>query len=601
MPDRPPSVVGGGRRFVPQVGWPELFELRARVSRGQTALVADDVAWTYGDLHRWSGRLANVLRGAGAVPGSVVACAMARSARAVLAPLAVAKAGAVYLPLDPALPAARRALILAEARPAVLLTDVAELAAVADVVLSPENWRSELARRPEHAVTVTRPGGPAYVIYTSGSTGRPKGVVVGHRSLVNLSFELAARLFPAGREPQRVAHGLPLAFDASWDPLLWLVGGHEVHLVPEDVRADPERYVRFARRRRLTVLEAVPAQLAALVDAGLLDGDSRPRMLLMGGEAVWPSLWARLRATPGLVAVNLYGPTECTVFTTFCRVGEQEAPAIGRPIANTSVQVVDAHLRPVPVGETGELLVGGASLALGYLGDAALTAERFGTAPQRWYRTGDRCRCEPDGTLRWLGRLDDQVKIRGHRVEPAEAERALLALPGVRQALVRAEGTGDRRHLAAYVVVGSGTEVVRGFRVAEPPARGEAPEVTVDGLRERLLDTLPEYLVPATIVEADALPVGRTGKVDRTAVRIVPRRLTPAESVVAAAFRSQLGVSAVAADSDFFALGGHSLSAAALAARLRARGVPCSLRDVLRRRTVTRLAELVPDNPEGGV
>ncbi|WP_244885643.1 amino acid adenylation domain-containing protein [Amycolatopsis vancoresmycina] len=577
---------------MPQVGWPELFELRARVARERTALVADDLAWSFGDLQRWSGRLANVLRAAGAVPGSVVACAMARSVRAVLAPLAVAKAGAVYLPLDPALPAARRALILAEARPAVLLTDVAEVAAVADVVLAPEDWRAELARWPEHAVTATRPGDPAYVLYTSGSTGRPKGVVVGHRSLVNLYFELAARLFPAGGEPQRVAHGLPLVFDAAWDPLLWLVGGHEVHLVPEDVRTDPERYVRFVRRRRLSVLEGVPAQLTALVDAGLLEGDSRPRTLLMGGEAVWPSLWARLRATPGLAAVNLYGPTECTVFTTFCRVSAQDRPAIGRPIANTSVRVVDAHRRPVPVGEPGELVVGGASLALGYLGDAALTAERFGAAPPRWYRTGDRCRCEPDGTLRWLGRLDDQVKIRGHRVEPAEAEHALLALPGVRQALVRVEGTAGRRHLAAYVVLGSGA--AQGCRGAR------SPDVTVDGLRDRLRETLPGYLVPATVVEADALPVGRTGKVDRTAVRIEPRRLTPAESLVAAAFRSQLRISAVAADSDFFALGGHSLSAAALAARLRARGVPCSLRDVLRCRTVGRLAELVPDSPEGG-
>ncbi|WP_410667644.1 amino acid adenylation domain-containing protein [Amycolatopsis sp. cmx-4-68] len=580
MPDRPPSVVGGGRRFVPKVGWQELFELRARVGPGRTALVADDVAWTFGDLRRWSGRLATALRAAGAVPGSVVACAMTRSVRAVLAPLAVAKAGAVYLPLDPDLPPARRALILAEAKPAVLLTDAPGLAAGADVVLSPENWRGELARRPEHAVAGPDRGEPAYVVYTSGSTGRPKGVVVGHRSLVNLYGELAARLFPAGGAPQRVAHGLPLAFDAAWDPLLWLVGGHEVHLVPEDVRTDPERYVRFARRRRLAVVEAVPAQLAGLVDAGLLAGDDRPRMLLTGGEAVGPSLWARLRATPGLTAVNLYGPTECTVFTTCCRLADQSEPAIGRPIANTSVQVVDARLRPVPVGETGELLVGGASLALGYLGDAPLTAARFGTAPPHWYRTGDRCRCEPDGTLRWLGRLDDQVKIRGHRVEPGEAEQALLALPGVRQALVRAEGTGDRRHLVAYVVLGSGS---------------------ADGLRDRLRETLPEYVVPAVVVEARALPVGRTGKVDRAAARIEPRRLTPAESVVAAAFRSQLGLARldpVAADSDFFALGGHSLSAAALAARLRARGVPCSLRDVLRRRTVGRLAELVPDRPE---
>jgi len=580
MPDRPPSVVGGGRRFVPRVGWQELFALRARAYPDRTALVVDDVAWRFADLHRWSGRLADVLWEAGARPGSVVACAMTRSVRAVLAPLAVAKTGATYLPLDPALPPARRALILAEARPAVLLTDVTELGA--DVVLSPEHWTSELARRSEHATASGSPGNPAYVIYTSGSTGRPKGVVVGHRSLVNLYCELAARLFPASREPQRVAHGLPLAFDASWDPLLWLLGGHEVHLVPEDVRADPERYVRFVRERRLSVVEAVPAQLAGLVDAGLLAEDVRPRMLLMGGDAVGPSLWSRLRATPNLSAVNLYGPTECTVFTTFCRLEDQETPAIGRPIANTSVQVVDAGLRPVPVGEPGELLVGGASLALGYLGDATLTAERFGTAPQRWYRTGDRCRCGPDGTLHWLGRLDDQVKIRGHRVEPAEAEQALLALPGVRQALVRAEGTGDRLHLVAYVVLETGT---------------------ADGLLDRLRDTLPDYLVPAVVAEADALPVGRTGKIDRAAVRIAPRpvALTPAESVVAAAFRTQLGIPAVAADSDFFALGGHSLSAAALAARLRAGGVPCSLRDVLRRRTVAHLAELVPDIPEGGV
>ncbi|NBH07211.1 amino acid adenylation domain-containing protein [Amycolatopsis sp. SID8362] len=576
MPDRPRSVVGGGRRFVPKVPWQELFELRARACPKSTALVADDVAWTFGDLRRWSGRLAHALRAAGVAPGSLVACAMSRSVRAILAPLAVAKAGAVYLPLDPGLPPARRAAILGQARPAALLTDVADLAAEADVVLSPDDWRGELAHLPEHADA--GPARAAYVIYTSGSTGRPKGVVVGHRSLVNLYCELAARLFPAGGEPQRVAHGLPLAFDASWNPLLWLLGGHEVHLVPDDVRADPEHYVRFARERRLSVVEAVPTQLTALLDAGLLTGDDRPGLLLMGGEAVAPPLWSRLRATPGLAAVNLYGPTECTVFTTYCRLAEHDTPAIGRPIANTGVQVVDAELRPVPVGEAGELLVGGTSVALGYLDDPVLTARRFGTAPPHWYRTGDRCRVEPDGTLRWLGRADDQVKINGHRVEPGEAEQALLALPGVRQALVRAEGTGDRKRLVGYVVLGSGT---------------------VGDLREHLLETLPAYCVPA-LVEADALPVGRTGKIDRTADRVAPRRLTPAETVVAAAFRSQLGITVVAGDSDFFALGGHSLSAAALAAWLRARGVPCSLRDVLRRRTVAQLAELVPSRPEGG-
>jgi amino acid adenylation domain-containing protein len=552
----------------------------------RTGLVADQVAWTFRELDVWSNRLARALREAGAGPGTVVACAMTRSVRAVLSLLAVGKTGAAYLPIDPAQPDARVTAILADARPTVLLTDVARLRTRADVALCPEGWQTVFAHYDGRPLPRTTTEGPAYVIYTSGSTGSPKGVVVGNRSLVNLYCELKVRFFPADRRRQRVAHGLPLAFDASWNPLLWMIGGFEVHLVPDDVRADPERYIRFISEHRLSVVEAVPTQVAALVAAGLLDGEGCPELLLMGGEAVSQTLWSQLRAGPNLVAVNLYGPTECTVLTTACRLDERETPAIGRPIGNTRAQVVDAELRPVPVGEPGELLVGGACLAIEYLGRAELTADRFVTTRERWYRTGDLCRCLPDGHLEWLGRLDEQVQIRGHRVEPGEAEHALRTLPGVRQAVVRAEGDGAALRLVAYVVLDTGTGVE---------------------VRERLRKLLPDYLMPSAVVPLDALPLGPNGKIDRAALRAgagEPARraaLTPAQELVAAAFRAVLGIRTVSARSDFFALGGHSLSAAALAGRLRALGVPCSLRDVLRHPTVTQLAELVPPGLEGTV
>ncbi|MFD8495447.1 amino acid adenylation domain-containing protein [Amycolatopsis sp. NPDC059657] len=563
------STLTGPVRRLPRGHWWEPFTTLARTEPALIGLVADEVAWSFGDLDLWSTRLAHSLREAGARRGTVVACAMQRSVRAILGLFAVAKAGAIYLPIDPGQPAAHLDTILDDAKPAVLLTDVTALAARADVVLSPDNWQAELARHATTPLPVTPPDGPAYVIYTSGSTGRPKGVVVGNRSLVNLHRELAARFFRLRRGRQRVAHGMPFAFDASWNPLLWLVGGHEVHLVPTDVRADPELYLRFIRDHRLSVVEAVPAHVSALIRAGLLDGEIRPRLLLMGGEAVSQTLWSRLRAVPDLVPVNLYGPTECTVFTTACRVDRYDSPAIGVPIGNTSAQVVDAGLRPVPVGVPGELLISGDCVALGYLGKPELTAEKFVAGS---YRTGDLCRCLPDARLQWLGRLDDQVKIRGHRVEPGAVEHTVLKLPGVRQAVVQA----DADRLIAYVVL---------------------DHDTAEDLHRLLRLLLPDYLVPSAVIALDALPLGPNGKVDRAALRPdVPARLgvlTPSQDLVAGLFRDVLGVPAVTADSDFFALGGHSLTAAVLAGRLRACGVRCTLRDVLLRPTVAQLAELV--------
>jgi amino acid adenylation domain-containing protein len=574
--DRLTSTVAGPVRRIPPGGWWELFEHRAAACPARTALVADEVDWTFHELDVWSNRLAHALRDCGAGPGMLVECATTRSALAVVAQIAIGKTGATYLPIDPALPAVRLCMIRNDARPGLLVTDIPALAgADRQVVLDAAGWQRDLAGYSDSPLGQTA-AGPAYVIYTSGSTGRPNGVVVGNRSLVNLYRELAT-WFP--RRPRRVAHSLPWGFDASWNPLLWMVGGHELHLVPDDIRTNAERYVGFARCHRLSVLEAVPAQVMSLADAGLLADDARPELLLLGGEAVSQALWSQLRATPGLTTMNLYGPTECTVVTTACRLAGRDTPAIGRPIGNARACVVDPELRPVPPGDPGELLVGGAGVAVGYLDRSELTEQRFVGRSQRWYRTGDRCRQLPDGDLKWLGRLDQQVKIRGNRVEPGEAEHALLAIPGVRQAMVRAEGEATGARLVAYVVL-------------DDTAHGA-------DLRQRLRVMLSDYLVPTEIVPLDALPVGVNGKIDRA---VSPRRaeesLTPAQKFVAAAFRDVLGAAVVDAESDFFDLGGHSLTAAALAARLRASGVPCSLREVLRRRTVALLAELVPDRRE---
>ncbi|WP_309112759.1 amino acid adenylation domain-containing protein [Saccharothrix sp.] len=564
MTRTPASVLAGPTRAVPAVGWWELFECRAQARPRDVALVADGVGWTFRDLDRWADRVARRLRDAGARPGAVVACAVPRSAGAVVALLAVAKTGAAALPLDPALPARRREAILADADPVVVLTDLdtdldTGLQTGLDLgtgtgldlgtVLDAGRDGRPLGRQEER---------PAYVIYTSGSTGTPKGVVVGNASLVNLHGELKARHFPPHRRV-KVAHGLPFGFDAAFDPLLWMVGGHEVHLVPDDVRTDPDRYVRFVADHRIDVVETVPAHVVALVDAGLLHHP--PELLFLGGEAIGQELWTRLRDTPGLRAVNLYGPTECTVFATSCRLDECEAPAIGRPVANTVVEVVDDRSRPVPVGQPGELVIGGRCVALGYL-----HGERF----DGWFHTGDIGRLRPDGRLEWLGRKDGQVKIRGHRVEPGEAEHALLALPTVRQAVVRAEGEGLDVRLVAYVV--------------------PAPGADLSDVRDRLREVLPDYLVPS-VVALDRMPVGPTGKVDR-------RGMSSAQRLVADLFRAVLGdVRGVTPTSDFLDLGGHSLAAAALAARLRVVGVPCSTRDVLTLRTVARLAGLVTAHP----
>ncbi|TDC00845.1 AMP-binding protein, partial [Actinomadura bangladeshensis] len=322
---------------------------------------------------------------------------------------------------------------------------------------------------------------PAYVIYTSGSTGRPKGVVTPYRGLTNMQFNHRADIFDpvvasAGRR-LRIAHTVSFSFDMSWEELLWLIEGHEVHVCDEDLRRDAEALTAYLRRHRIDVINVTPTYAQQLLDEGLLDGGHRPPLVLLGGEAVPASVWDRLAEADGVLGYNLYGPTEYTINALGGGTEDSAAPTVGTPIWNTRGYVLDGWLRPVPPGAPGELYIAGAGLARGYLGRADLTAERFVADPfctdpsggGRMYRTGDLVRVRADGNIDFLGRTDDQVKIRGYRVEPEEIETALAAEPGVGQAAVVAAETGvpGVKRLVGYIVPDGTREGAADERLAE--------------------------------------------------------------------------------------------------------------------------------------
>lgn len=592
---REEAFASGPVREIPDVHWSRLFDQYAAQAPERVALVTESGSFTFGELESWSNRLAHALCGRGVAPGSVVACALPRSERAVVALLAVGKARGVYVPLDVDAPDSRLRTLVADARPELVISDTHRVAGLREertVVLSRDHWRESLTG---HAHTPLYGGSvgadlPAYIIYTSGTSGQPKGVVIDSGSLVNLYHEVERNFFPlvsSVDRPVRVAHGLSLAFDAAWNPFLWMFGGHELHLLPDVVRKDPELYTRTVHDRGLVVVEGTPTLLEEMVAHGLLNSRSRPDLVVVGGERVGQRLWTRLRDQTGVTALNLYGPTECTVFATWYRSDEGDEPLIGRLVANSHSRVVDDHGRIVAVGEPGELWLGGAGVADRYLNQPEMTAQRFHDdtrlgEPTRWYRTGDRCRYRPDGSLEFLGRIDDQVKVRGYRVEPGEAQNALLLQPEVRNAAVVPEERHGHTRLVAYVVLVETHD-----------------DDLVSTLRERLRAQLPEYAVPAAFVLIDRMPALPSGKVDVAALsalrtdddRAAVEPRTEFEKSIAVVWSEVLETDHPDLHADFFEMGGHSLLAARIAARLRARGIPCSLRDVLRNPSIAALAE----------
>ncbi|MHB1059850.1 MAG: non-ribosomal peptide synthetase, partial [Rhodanobacter sp.] len=563
------------------------FERSAQQHADEVALVDEAGELGYGELNAWANRVAHALLSAGVKADDRVAVLAGRGRATIAGVLGILKAGAAYLPVDPAWPAARQAWVLEDAAPVwALATADATWASEPPVPLLAID-AAALSAQPTHnpSDTVRAHGGGdlAYVIYTSGSTGQPKGVMVEHRQVLDLWATLDREVYAACGARARVSLNAGLSFDASVQSLTQLLSGRALVLVPAAVRADAAAMLAFLRRQRIDVLDITPAQVELLLAQGLpRSGEGCPRAMLVGGEAIPARTWSALAGLESRVA-NVYGPTECTVDTTLAWIAPgEEVPHLGRPMANSRVYVLDAHGAPVPVGVRGELYVGGAGVARGYLHRDALTAERFladpfaGEADARMYRTGDLGRWRADGTLEYLGRNDSQVKIRGHRIEPGEVEAAVQACPGVRDAVVavREDVAGEAR-LVAYVVG------------------------TADGLREHLAGQLPAYMLPSAIVPLDALPLTANGKLDRRALPAPVYESTAAfeaplagtEQALASLWSELLGVTPVGAHDDFFRLGGHSLLAMRVAAAVAQRlGKEVAVRALFEHPTLRALA-----------
>ncbi|HSK79159.1 MAG TPA: amino acid adenylation domain-containing protein [Thermoanaerobaculia bacterium] len=533
------------------------------------AAVCGDRRLTFGDLGRQSASLALRLREHGVGPEVPVVLFLDRSVEAIAGFVGILEAGGVYVPVDPTYPAERIAWILEDCKAPVVVT-TSDLAGrlpngTSVVLLDPHPSGPPLpspSLPPGEGGTVTADH-PAYIIYTSGSTGRPKGVVVQHSAMVGFARALREAVYGEKPGALRVGFNASFSFDASIQQLIQLAWGHSLHVLPQHVRLDPAALVDTVRRQQLDVLDCTPSQLRPLLNAGLGEGGAAPTLVLVGGEAVDAGLrdaaLARSRQGPTRFW-NVYGPTECTVDTTAVPFTAGAPPSrIGRPLPNVRVHVVAAAGNLAPVGVSGELQIGGAGLARGYLGRPDLTAERFVPDPfgrdhgGRLYRTGDLVRWLRDGSLDFLGRLDNQVKLRGYRIELGEIEAALSALSGVREAVVIAKS--DR--LVAYVT-------------------GEAETAT---LRQTLREKLPEFMLPSAFMALPSLPRTPSGKLDRKALPepdsgpapgfVAPR--TAVEEVLAEIWAELLGIAHIGVHDNFFERGGHSLLAVLLMARIEKR------------------------------
>ena len=593
-----------------------LFERQAALTPEAVALTFEGGSMTYRELNERANRLARRLRALGAGPDAVVGILLGRCSGTIISLLAALKAGAAYLPLDPTYPVQRLSFMLEDARPKVLLTE----GRLRDMLSVPEGVTPLTVDEAAGGLSHYSPDNPrvevdtnnlAYVIYTSGSTGTPKGVMVTHGGLANY-LNWSSRAYPLREGCGAPVHS-PLGFDLTvtslWNPL---VTGGRVDLLREGrgIEGLAEAVLGGAD---YGVVKITPAHLEALRHAAE-EGEGAKRVrahsFVIGGEALgWEDVRYWRGRHPSVRLVNEYGPTEtvvgCCVFEVSSDEGEAEGGVpIGRPIANTQMYVLDEGLRPAPVGVTGELYIGGAGVARGYLGRPAQTAERFvpdpygGQAGARLYRTGDVGRYRADGVLEYIGREDQQVKVRGYRIELGEVEAALRSHEAVREALVMARRSpAGESQLVAYLV-----------------GEGESASA-LDSLRAHLAERLPEYMMPSAFVRLEALPLSANGKLDRNALPapeqaglksgtayVAPR--TPVEEELASIWKSLLRVERVGVHDNFFELGGHSLLATQLALRAQeAFQVPVTMQAIFDGPTVAQLGAAVMEKlleEEGG-
>jgi amino acid adenylation domain-containing protein len=622
-----------------------LIEQKASESPDALALVCRDDALTYSGLNARAAQLAAHLRKLGVGPETLVGICVERSLEMVTGLLAILKSGGAYVPLDPTYPKERLAFMLEDSKPLVLITESTLLTLLPQssphiVCLNNFNWAASLdpSRNTQHATRNTQHapvlrsafgegGSPltdhasrltphpsplthnaslAYVLYTSGSTGKPKGVMVEHGNVLNF-FAAMDACVPRGVDATWLAITSP-SFDISVLELFWTLSrGFKVVLYPGDqagLVAEEYSIPALIRRHRVTHLQCTPSGAKMmLLDQKTRSALSELQTILIGGEAFPAKLARELREVFKGTLLNMYGPTETTVWSTTWQLPPQTAPdriPIGRPIANTQIYIVDSNLQPVPIGVEGELLIGGAGVARGYLDRDQLTAERFIPNPflqpsaldtrhsPLLYRTGDLARYLPDGNIELLGRIDQQVKIRGHRVELGEIEARINEHPDVRESVVLLRGLANgEQALVAYVIP----------REAQPP--------TPDELRQHAQQKLPDFMVPARVVFMTAFPQTPNRKIDRNAFpppeADVPEQepeleqsAAPIQDALAALWKELLGVNSIGREDNFFEAGGHSMLAMQLVAKVRKHfNIDFRLKNVFERQTLAGMAEII--------
>ncbi|MFJ5294858.1 amino acid adenylation domain-containing protein, partial [Streptomyces sp. NPDC088348] len=592
------AAAEGPARQVPRLTVPEAFQAQAARTPDAVAVRDGRRVLTYAQLDAEANDLSHHLADRGVGPEDLVALAVPGTVHTVVTMLAVLKAGAAFLPVDPEYPASRITYMLEDARPTLLVVTretLGQLPASTVPSVTLDDTAAWSTGRTESPGTTVLPAHMAYVIYTSGSTGQPKGVVVTHASLTNHMAWMADHLTLTAED--RVLARTSPSFDASvWETWLPLLHGASTCVVPPELNRDPALLLSRMQEFQVTVAQFVPSHLSLVLNNASVAPPRSLRAVLSGGEPLPVALAAQVADAWSVEVHNLYGPTEATIDSTAHAAIQSPEKAnadvvpIGAPVWNVRAYVLDAGLRMVPPGVTGELYVAGAALARGYLGRPGLTAARFvadpfGPSGERMYRTGDLVRRNHDGQLEYVSRADDQVKLRGFRIELGEIEAALTDLPGINAAcaVVREDQPGDRR-LVAYTVASS-----------------DHPEATAADLRAGLAAVLPEYMIPSAFVALDALPLLPNGKADRrtlpapdlSVVRAAGRAPgTERERVLCEVFTETLGVPDVHIDDDFFALGGDSILSIQVVSRARKAGMVITPRHVFEHRTPEVIASV---------
>ena len=594
----------------------ELFEAQVEKSPDAIAVVFEDQQVTYLELNSRANQLAHYLQKLGVGPEMLVGLCLERSIDMIVALLAILKAGGAYVPLDPSYPKDRLDFMLQDSNTSVILTHkpLASMLPAANariIFLDEEDWRAMtpgLADRANLTAQIS-PNQAAYVIYTSGSTGTPKGTLVTHYNVVRLFQATEAWFGFNSNDSWTLFHSY--AFDFSvWEIWGALLHGGKLVIVPQEITRSPQEFAALLLRHQVTVLNQTPSAFRQLIPVLIGDNGHDPlslRYVIFGGEALDPQSlnpWFDRFGEDPPKLINMYGITETTVHVTYRPITRADAASgagnvIGKPIPDLRVYLLDRHHSLVPIGVAGEICVGGAGVAKGYLGRKALTAERFVTDPfsedlqAKLYRSGDLARWLPNGELEYLGRIDNQVKIRGFRIELGEIEAVLAQHPSIQQAVVlaREDSPGDKR-LIAYVVTADGSAI------------------SVHDLRSYLQLKLPDYMVPSAFVFLDSLPLTPNGKLDRKALPApdhsrsnsdqsysAPR--TPVEELLAGIWAEVLKLDEVGIHDNFFELGGHSLLATQFVARINtAFQIDFPLRRLFETPTIAGLADSVQASME---